>query len=270
MKVFPILPTFLMIGIGILLILYNRKKAFVFMILLLFCINERFKIPTNQTETSYNSIDVLFVIDNTISMEKEKRLEAAKEDCLNLIEELEGARFGVITFDNTAKVVIPFTRDTNTIKEIIKGITPMEEWMAHGTNLNTPYEEMKRVLALSPQREKVLFFMSDGEITDNSSLMNYTPLKKYIKTGAIVGYGTKKGERIKEGAISKLEEANLKQLANNLDIKYIHRNKEEKIQSVLNNISEKEKGYKDTYFVITPILLLLLVINYKKMRRDLL
>ena len=84
----------------------------------------------------------MFVVDNTISMlatdyqEGEERLNGVKKDCAYIIDSLYGAEFSVITFDNNAKVLSPFTRDTEFAKNTINCIYPLDSFYAKGTSLN--------------------------------------------------------------------------------------------------------------------------------------
>ncbi|MBR3211416.1 MAG: VWA domain-containing protein [Bacilli bacterium] len=314
MRAFPIIPTIIMLIICVVLIIIilksTKKAKHIILVILLFFLNQRYMIPTDTSSTTSNNIDVLFVIDKTISMNaldyqnNQRRLDGVKADCLKIMEELNGARFGIITFDNKARTLIPFTQDSYMAREAIEIIEPIGEWYAKGSSLNTPLEEIKKVLEnehkKAPKRVKVLFFISDGEITDKSTLNSYASLNKYIQDGAVLGYGTKEGaimyyiddediqhpkQRLvmdttvspNKEAISKIDEKNLKQIATDLKIDYIHMDNTAKINEKIKKIKtqmEKEMNtipitsYDDTYFILAPIILLLLVLDLKKVRRD--
>ena len=72
MKLFPIIPIWIMLIICISLIIYiiikKRDLLQILIIILLFVINLRIMIPSNNSKTIKNDLDILFVIDNTISM----------------------------------------------------------------------------------------------------------------------------------------------------------------------------------------------------------
>jgi Ca-activated chloride channel family protein len=79
----------------------------------------------------------------------------------------------------------------------------------------------------------VVFFMSDGEITDGSELTSFQPLAELTDGGAVLGYGTEKGATMSVGytlrdpntmqdAVSCMDEGNLKQIAGDLNVEYIH------------------------------------------------
>ena len=313
MRAFPIIPTsimFILCIAFIILIIKNTKRwTQILMVILLFLLNERFMIPTGESKTVANNIDILFIIDNTISMNAEdyqgsqKRLDGVKTDCKRIIEKLNGARFSVITFNNDTKKLTPYTRDGNTVNETIEIIEPIYELYAKGSSLNTPKEEMEETLKHSyrsdPDRIRIVFFISDGEITDDSKLQSYASMKQYIQGGAVLGYGTSNGaimhykdyyyddtnEKVlmdtssypyKE-AISKMDESTLKEIANDLGIKYIHMdnssNIDATIQSITNMmssemISSSKNSYEDIYYIFALPFLILLVIELKRMRRN--
>jgi len=310
MRIFPIIPTEIMIVISILFLIVvlktTKKKTHILMILLLFCINERFMIPNGTVKTVSNNVDVLFVVDSTISMNaedyngNEKRLNGVKKDCKQIIEELNGARFSLITFNNTAKIMIPYTKDSSMMYDAIDIIEPITELYARGSSLNTPIDTIKESLNASykkdPDRLRILFFISDGEITDESKLNSYAPLKNRIDDGMVLGYGTTTGGSMKykdlyaeeekdildpenhyEKAISKIDEKNLKKIANDLGLNYIHMDKSSKMNQKLKSIKSKiknemkssnKKNYEDIYYLFAIPLFLLILWDAKQARRN--
>ena len=312
MRPFPIIPLPLMIpiciGLLILVILKDRKIIHIACILLLFIINLRFMIPGESSSISENNLDVLFVVDNTISMIAEDyngnkpRIEGVKEDCKKIIQELNGARFSVIKFNNYAEVLVPFTKDTFTAYESIEILEPPEKLYARGTTLNTPkkqiLESLKDSYDKSPNRLRILIFISDGEITDSSSLESYSSLKKYTSDGIVLGYGTTTGGNMKntsrysdqedvnnyitdyatgKKAVSKIDENNLRKIASDLGIPYIHMNNSSNIDTKLADIKSKmsyemtynnKTTYYDIYYIFVFPLLVLLAIEFKTVRRS--
>ena len=127
----------------------------------------------------------------------------------------------------------------------------------------------------------MLFFISDGEITDGSALQSFKDLEKYVDGGAVLGYGTAKGGRMKNSyggyikdpktnsdGYSVINEDNLKQIADDLDIDYIHMTKQSNISYLVDSIktgSSLVMGdsdaivYEDIYFYFAFPMLLLLV-----------
>lgn len=310
MKIFPIIPIWIMIIICTALIIFiikknNKNIIQIIIVILLFIINLRIMIPNNNSQVLTNNLDVLFVIDNTISMNAEDyngnntRLSAVKQDCKYIVEKLSGARFSVITFNNTAKIMTPYTKDTNITIETVDIIEPIDELYAKGSSLNTPLDTMISSLKSSQKKEnriRILFFISDGEITDDSSLKSFSEVSKYIDNGAVMGYGTNKGGYMKtknkysesedyiidytnynyNKAISKIDENNLQKIAKDINVEYIHMERQVDINRKLDeikrlttsNIDSSDKStYDDTYYIFVIPLLVLLTIELNNLRR---
>lgn len=277
----------------------------IIIIALLFVINLRFMIVSPGAKITNNNLDVLFVIDTTISMLAEdyngnkQRLEAVKKDCSHIIEELSGAKFSVIIFNNDSQILIPYTKDSSSVGEAIESIQVMEEFYAQGSSLNIPMEDMLYLLESSNKkqdRKRVLFFISDGEITNEEPLQSFEKCQPYVDGGAVLGYGTTQGGTMqttdkytnkiayleddtaypRRKALSILDETNLKTISQEIGIDYIHMDKQSKVNNKLKEI--KQKLMKDTdgetkdsytdiyYFFVIPLagLLLYELINYKR------
>lgn len=308
MKIFPIIPIWFMLIICIILIMSVKKnsKTQILIIVFMFIINLRIMVPTNQSDSLINNLDILFVIDNTISMNAEDyennntRLYAVKKDCEYIIEKLNGARFSLITFNNTAKVVVPYVRDNNMIREAIDMIDIPYELYAKGTSLNTSLDSVLTSLKSSKKKEnkkRILFFISDGEITDDSSLKSFSSVSKYVDNGAVLGYGTARGGYMKtkdkymetenyiiddtdlnyKKALSKMEEKNLQKIAKDIQIDYIHMKNQKRIDKKLKEIQrmvkketvkDKELFYEDTYYFLMIPVIILLLFEWSKFRRE--
>lgn len=209
MRINPIIPIWLMGIICIILIVlsvikrtnkYNIIRKII-IVVLLFIINLRIMVYSRNGEAISNNLDVLFVIDNTISMLAEDhhgntaRLEAVKNDCKHIVNELAGAKFSIITFNNDSQLISPYTRDTSAINEAITVMNVMDKTYAKGSSLNKPLEDIIKQLKSSSKKEdrcRILFFISDGEITNEDTLESYSSVKKYVSDGAVLGYGTSK------------------------------------------------------------------------------
>ena len=228
-------------------------------------------VGTGTKMKTSSNLEVLFVVDGTISMVAQDydgnrpRLEGVKEDCKTIIESLQGAKFSVISFDNDAQVLSPFSNNSDHAVNVIDAIAPMSELYARGSSLNTPRELMLQTLQMVKQGNEdhkvAVFFISDGEITDDSSLESYGELAPYIDGGAVLGYGTKKGgimelkyEWEEESyilqdmsdypwvdAVSKIDERNLKKIAGDLQISYVNRNEKESLQNILATLQKEIK-----------------------------
>ena len=307
----PIIPAWLMAIVSILLLgivltlIFSQKRnlkgkiikavRFVLILVLLFVINLRPMLPSaGKQEVIMNNISVLFVVDNTISMYaedyngKETRMSGVKADIAYIMEELAGASFGVINFDDISRVLCPFTADTETVDDVLSVMTSANWLYAKGSSLNSPIDKMEEMFEATSKRAErriICFFISDGEITDDSKLQSYKSLAKYLSGGAVLGYGTEKGGRMKanqdseyeyyindpdslDDALSKIDEKNLNQIANDLEIDYIHMDRQSNVDKVLKPIkklavkesvvSKKSSGIDIYYYFVIPLLDLLI------------
>lgn len=308
----PIIPIWLMAIICITLAICKRKGKFAYirqiiMIILLFMINLRMMIPTD-VEVSTKRIDanVFFVIDNTISMaandcaDGTTRMDALKADCNNITGSLSGARFSLITFANISKLVFPLTESTSFVNSCIKGIGVTDELYARGSSMNICKDMLVELVKAAHEKNTgkvIVFFISDGEITNGDTLDSFKEAAKYIDGGAVLGYGTSKGgnmyikdyfsddlvviedksEYPYEKAVSKIDEENLKAIAKDMDIEYINMTAENTLDTVIDNIKKdtaslgdedsRLDGYKDIYFIfIVPLVGMLVYefINWKR------
>lgn len=308
----PIIPIWLMAIICIALVICKRKGKFAYirqiiMIILLFMINLRMMIPTD-VEVSTKRIDanVFFVIDNTISMaandcaDGTTRMDALKADCNNITGSLSGARFSLITFANISKLVFPLTESTSFVNSCIKGIGVTDELYAKGSSMNICKDMLVELVKAAHEKNTgkvIVFFISDGEITNGDTLDSFKEAAKYIDGGAVLGYGTSKGgnmyikdyfsddlvaiedksEYPYKKAVSKIDEENLKAIAKDVDIEYINMTTENKLDTVIDNIKKdtaslgdedsRLDGYKDIYFIFMIPLVGMLVyefINWKR------
>lgn len=261
-------------------------------IILAFITNLRPMTKRYNATIEMKNLDVLFVVDTTMSMWAEdyngnhKRMDGVIDTAEDIIDELSGSNFGLIRFDNYAQVLCPFTQDHETVKDAFSTIKMPDKYYAKGTSLNTSYGEMKGLLESSStkeERQTILFFISDGEITDNSELMSFKVLEPLVDAGAVLGYGTEKGGRMSTGsfsyiqdgetgqdAISVIDEKNLKTIADELQIDYIHMKSRDNVRYLVESIKngssltmEKSDSvsYEDTYFMYVIPLLILLVIE---------
>ncbi len=313
MRIFPIIPIWLMIIISVVLLItiliFKKSRATLYeigIIILLFVINLRIMFPLDNANIVTNDLDVLFVVDNTISMyaedygsNKAQRMTAVKDDCKYIINDLTGARFALITFNNTSKINIPYTYDANIVIDSIDILQPMVSYYAKGSSLNIPYDNMKEILSRNNKEEKrkvVVFYMSDGEITNDEALKSYKSLKDYVNDGAVLGYGTTKGGYMLENdgyseeqkyvedttswpykkALSKIDEDNLQDIAKDLDIDYINMDKQSNIDKKLQEVKKSlivkmdntdMSSYTDIYYIFLIPLFILLFLLYQEYKR---
>lgn len=197
---------------------------------------------------------------------------------------------------------MPFTKDVNMVFQGIETIQITDVLYATGSTLNTPLEDMIKILKASKEkgnRKRIVFFISDGEITNEEGLKSFAELKKYVDGGAVLGYGTERGGNMQvtdrflnttsyledksdysvypyPKAVSKIDESNLKKVADDIGVEYINMLKQSNINSKISEIkkqyeeeagSTSKAGYTDIYYVFVIPLLGIMVyefVIYKK------
>ena len=308
----PILPIWLMGIICVLLLFLKRKGVWPFIrqiliVILLFVINLRCMLPGDTVEINEQSLDtyVLFVVDDTISMVAQdydgsrERLEGVRQDCAYIIDALQGAHFSVLSFHNTANQLTPYTDNAEHVKNVIDAIYPIEEIYANGTSMNVVKDPMIKILteaATKTDGKLAVFFISDGEITsETDELQSFKEVAPFVGNGAVLGYGTDEGGQMQlksrydfetetimdydvypvVPALSKIDEKNLKQIADDLSLPYIHMTDTNELDGIIQKIKSEATlvrenrlvtkttdpylGAKDLYYVFVSPLLILLV-----------
>jgi Ca-activated chloride channel family protein len=203
-----------------------------------------------QAAVKRSDANVLFVVDTTGSMAAEDynagepRLVGVRHDIAALADEFPGAHFSLVTFNSKTRVIVPWTTDRGALDSATQLLR--QEWTlyAQGTRLDEPLPTMRDVLPRGGSTEgyDVVFFLSDGEQTGEPAPQSFEPVGDVIAGGAVLGYGTTDGARmhvyighdedpeeyiVDDGtgadAVSRIDEANLVRIADELGVGYAHR-----------------------------------------------
>jgi len=255
-------------------------------------------IYDNDRKAITKNIDVLFVVDTTLSMwandskDQAQRMDAVQEDVGRIMEEMAGASFGLIRFDNQSQILSPFTTDTRNVRDALKIMLRPASGYARGSTMGLPLEDMELLLESSSSKKDrltVVFFISDGEETAGTEPASFASLHTYIDSGAVLGYGTETGGTMsyrggasvydpdtKEAAVSRIDEDNLKQIAADLGVDYIHMGErvgpDHIVQSVLRSCSRSEDAknydiYQDIYYIFAGMILICIIVEVIDQRR---
>lgn len=305
----PIIPVWLMVILCIILLIFKRKGTFnyirqIIIIILLFVINLRIMVPNGDMQTIQKDVDVLFVVDNTISMMAEdygsdntERMLAVRSDCNYIMQQLPGAAFSVVSFGNNVKKMLPYTIDTLNVEQALLSLHGQSSLYATGTNFEDILTYLEDFLDRDSDHLQIVFFISDGEITQGDALVSHSVLKDFIDGGAVLGYGTEKGgpmmtyafagddsepDRLyyydenynRKMAISVIDEENLKDIASDMGVSYVHMTRQSNINRIISQIQnqidnlvetqgeDSTRGYSDTYFYLFIPLIPLLVVDF--------
>ena len=198
--------------------------------------------PDAEIRTS--NLDVAFVVDTTISMWAEDhkggtRIDGVRSDIRTIMEALPGSSFSLITFDNGAQILTPYTQDIIAVEDMLDDLSMPSYATSQGSSLNTSYEALHMMVESAARKEgerkTVVFLFSDGETTNGAELTSFKDLGKLIDSGADLGYGTESGGAMYypgrgyirnntdgEPARSRIDETALRQISGDLSVPYIN------------------------------------------------
>ncbi|MGK3955775.1 VWA domain-containing protein [Arthrobacter sp. R4] len=211
-------------------------------------------IPGGSAEAATAEINVFFVVDTTSSIAAEDygdslpRLEGVRADISAIAERLAGARFSLITFDTNAAVRMPLTTDTSALDTLVTVLEPQVAAYSKGSSVTVAAklldERLRAARDSHPERPRIVFYLGDGEQTSGKVPAPMRVDTGLVSGGAVLGYGTAEGGRMKENtgpgpddagyirdrsggtgrdALSMLDEAQLRRIAADLEVPYVHR-----------------------------------------------
>jgi Ca-activated chloride channel family protein len=212
--------------------------------------------PAEKTVLN-SSNDIFIVLDTTGSVSAEDyngdstRLEGMKADVGRIVEHFAGARFTVMTFDIVPLVRLPLTRDVNAITSAMEVLQPEMTLYSHGTTISAASQLLADSLEAAeqqyPEHRRIVFYLGDGEQTAASSPDSFDDSAPFTDAGIVLGYGTEDGGRMLANAglytdeseepeyildrssypykeaLSKIDEDNLRAIADQLGVSYVHR-----------------------------------------------
>ncbi|NLF06162.1 MAG: VWA domain-containing protein [Actinomycetales bacterium] len=176
-----------------------------------------------------------------------RRLDGARLDIVSLTGDIPGASYSVIGFAGEAGTQLPLTGDRTAVRAWAETVTQEVTGSSTGTLTDRPLAILQRVLEDAAKREpksvRLVFFLSDGEQTAEGEPASFAPLAGLIDGGAVLGYGTEAGGQMRsydgsyqpdaawipdpanggEPAVSRIDEANLRAIADQLGVRYVHR-----------------------------------------------
>lgn len=204
-------------------------------------------IDAEQTERM--NANVFFVVDRTGSMnaedyaDGEPRMDGVRADIEQIMGMTEGARFSIIAFDSSAASQLPLTTDAGAVRAWVETAGTEPTSSSRGSNIDRPLQALLRALSETstedPDSSILVYFLSDGENTDDRESESFAPAAVMIDGGAVLGYGTAEGgpmraagagtdgEYITDASgvrgISRIDEEQLQAVADQMDVPYLHR-----------------------------------------------
>jgi Ca-activated chloride channel family protein len=244
----------------------HRASWFPRLFLVLACVALALRpgLPEGSAQQVVADIDVVLVVDSTTSMVAEDwddgpRLEGVRADVQQLIEAYPGARFSLITFDNSASQRLPLTTDVDAVMSALEVLTPPTTAYARGSDIGVAapllaqvltaqeaasdeFAQASTVTAAASSRAQFVFYFGDGEQTAETDPTSFAGASSLVAGGQVLGYGTDEGGRMQvdtgragddeateylqyEGsdALSMIDEENLSTIAADLGVGYAHR-----------------------------------------------
>jgi len=243
------------------------------------------QIGTRVAPVERKGIDLVFALDVSESMNaqdvKPSRLEKAKFEISQMINQLKGDRVGLIVFAGSSHLYLPLTSDYEAAQLFLDAIdTKMIP--TQGTDLSTALRTAISAFNEESEKYKVMVLVTDGEDHEGAAV---ELVSKAYKLGIIahaVGVGTLKGslipindkssyKRDKKGILitSKLNEAMLTELADAGGGIYSRfNNREAKYKEIMQAVDSMEKRsiqthiyseFEDRYQSFATVSLLLLI-----------
>ena len=211
--------------------------------------------------TLQTNAEVFFVVDRTGSMAAEdyngtsQRLEGVRHDISAIVDAFPGGRFTVIGWDSQATRQLPLTTDARAVKSWADTVRQELTSYSAGSQVDRPLAALTEALTGAAERNpgnvRIVYFLSDGENTNGSDssadaeLASFAPLAPLVDGGAVLGYGTAEGGRMKRyesftdpatapyitdpsidgapEALSKIDEVTLRTIGEQLGVQYVHR-----------------------------------------------
>lgn len=228
-------------------------------------------VPGGEAEATAANLNVYFVVDTTSSIIAEDwggeypRVAGVRGDVADLALALSGARYSIVTFDQEARVRLPLTTDTTALDAALATLLPEPAEYSRGSSVTEADERLGTLLQQAaerhPERGRIVFYLGDGEQTAEGQPPPFTIPASLIQGGAVLGYGTSDGGRMKStrarydespsylqdpttggDAVSVIDENRLRQLAAQLGLPYHHRVAGESVLPVVDGIDLARYG----------------------------
>ncbi|MBF0099706.1 MAG: VWA domain-containing protein [Desulfobacterales bacterium] len=187
-------------------------------------------------EMEQKGVDLMLAIDCSRSMLaqdiKPTRLDRAKREIIDLLAMLKGDRIGLVAFSGIAFLQCPLTLDYSTFNIFLENLTP-DFLPVGGTNLSDAITVAISGFNIKDNTEKAIILITDGENTGKDVKDAVDEARKANIKIFSIGVGKDEGIPIPDASggfkkdaggnivLSKLDEATLKQIAENTNGAYV-------------------------------------------------
>lgn len=244
-----------------------RRSAITLLIALLALTPSQVKQVENK---AVNATDIYIAVDVTGSMavqdsqygtsETLTRLETSKRAVNDIVNSYPAASFSAIRFGASTTTDLPITPDSRAVTIWAQNLITEPTSVSTGSSLDAPIDTL--TLALKERKDQypdhriVLYFITDGEQTNTKHRQSYTSLRAYLDNAFVVGVGSSAGNKIPMSAdspdrkhpqterwvidpqtgkpgISKMDEKELKAIADEMSGQYVPTNDKLTINNTL-------------------------------------
>ncbi|WP_115788663.1 vWA domain-containing protein [Arthrobacter silvisoli] len=217
--------------------------------------------PGGDPRPATARLDVFFVVDSSTSMAAEDygnaapRMDGVRNDVTAIARELAGAKFALIAFDGAAGVRMPLTQDADALAAAVDILQPQAAVYARGSSVTAAGpllgERLTAATEQHPGRPAVVFYLGDGENTSPKPAAADLGIDPgLVSGGAVLGFGSSRGGRMKDvagdgaylqenavggrqDALSRIDEGQLRRIADGLGVPYVHRDSGDPIDTAL-------------------------------------
>ncbi|MDM8544977.1 vWA domain-containing protein [Candidatus Venteria ishoeyi] len=176
--------------------------------------------------------DLVVLMDLSRSMAvndvRPSRLGRARQEVMDLLDNTQGVRVGIIAFATIAHVVAPITEDSHTLKYTLTSLST-DLVRLQGSRLTRALDRAEQLFAGQPDgNSRAVLLLSDGDFNEPDLAQRIQTLRAQGIHFYVLGIGTEKGSRVPapketsanwvldpkgQAVVSKLNEAQLEKLA---------------------------------------------------------
>ena len=209
------------------------------------------------------------VADATYGSEKTiTRIDAARQAVHDVTAAYPDASFAALRFGASGTLDVPLTPDAPAIDNWANTLAVEATSMSAGSSLDAPIDQLlltvKSIREAHPDDAIVLYLITDGEQTSNVTRRTFSSLRQYLNDGFTVGVGSTEGGKIPviadgvsagdsnttdhwvvdpdtgEPGISKMDEKNLKDIADEISGTYVAVNASQTLADSVSAKSSKQ------------------------------
>jgi Ca-activated chloride channel family protein len=234
-----------------------------FSLILLIVVLARPQSRSEFREKKGEGIDIMLVIDVSPSMDasdfRPTRMEAAKVQAINFVEERPDDRIGVVIFSGEAFTVCPLTSDHAALTTLIAEITSNQGEFDMGTAIGMGLAKGVERLKESKSKSKIVVLITDGE--NNKGTIQPLDAGRIAKTFDVrvytIGMGATQGKVLTptlqnpDGSYVQqyqnvdIDEGTLIQVATTTGGKYFRASDDKNLERIYSEINQLEKSDYD-------------------------